>query len=94
MHFSNLQARQTFALYLTYISALLKKCALEKHYVNPSSDLVLMFLVKASKNLSIPLEIEVSHFFIHNILYVFSKIIKTFITLYIFTFDITYDNKL
>ncbi|XP_025417706.1 tubulin polyglutamylase TTLL5 isoform X2 [Sipha flava] len=57
--FSDLQARQTFALYLTYISALLKKCALEKHYVNPSSDLVLMFLVKASKNLSIPLEIEI-----------------------------------
>ncbi|VVC24133.1 Hypothetical protein CINCED_3A024498 [Cinara cedri] len=57
--FSNLQARQTFSLYLTYISALLKKCALEKHYENPSSDLVLMFLIKASKNLSIPLEIKI-----------------------------------
>ncbi|XP_026816161.1 tubulin polyglutamylase TTLL5 [Rhopalosiphum maidis] len=58
--FSNLQARQTFALYLTYISALLKKCALEKNYDNPSSNLVLMFLIKASKNLSVPLKIEVS----------------------------------
>lgn len=63
LHFSNLQARQTFALYLTYISALLKKCALEKHYENQSSDLVLMFLIKASKNLSIPFEIEVSYAF-------------------------------
>jgi len=60
LHFSNLQARQTFALYLTYISALLKKCALEKNYDNPSSNLVLMFLMKASKNLSVPLKIEVS----------------------------------
>ncbi|XP_016662328.1 tubulin polyglutamylase TTLL5 [Acyrthosiphon pisum] len=58
--FSNLQARQTFALYLTYISALLKKCALEKNFDNPSSNLVLMFLIKASKNLSVPLKIEVS----------------------------------
>jgi len=61
LHFSNLQARQTFALYLTYISALLKKCALEKNFDNPSSNLVLMFLIKASKNLSVPLKIEVSY---------------------------------
>jgi len=61
LHFSNLQARQTFALYLTYISALLKKCALEKNFDDPSSNLVLMFLIKASKNLSVPLKIEVSY---------------------------------
>lgn len=60
LYFSNHQARQTFALYLTFISAVLKKCALEKRSDNSSSRLVLMFLIKASKNLSIPLEIEVS----------------------------------
>jgi len=58
--FSNLQARQTFSLYLTYVSALLKKCALEKDRDGSSGDLVLMFLTKASKNLSVPLDVEVS----------------------------------
>ncbi|XP_050438880.1 tubulin polyglutamylase TTLL5 isoform X2 [Adelges cooleyi] len=59
--FSNHQARQTFAMYLTYISATLKKCVLEKRYDDSSSsaDLVLMFLVKASKNLSIPIQFEI-----------------------------------
>lgn len=58
--FSNIQARQIVSLYLSHISALIKKCNLEKHYDNSPSNLVLMFLIKASRDLSIPLEIEVS----------------------------------
>lgn len=58
-----MQARQIFSLYLTYISKLLKKLNSEKHYdnINSSSNLLLMFLIKASKSLSIPLEIEVQY---------------------------------